>query len=79
MSHQIRLPASRRWNTSTENDTRARLAAPACIISVEMKWTRVDARESRCDRGRMTSGALLVARLHVDLRRQASAVCSASR
>ncbi|WP_143765864.1 putative leader peptide [Catenulispora acidiphila] len=27
----------------------------------------------------MTSGAHLVARLHVDLRRQASAVCPASR
>ncbi|MFD0633643.1 putative leader peptide [Catenulispora yoronensis] len=27
----------------------------------------------------MTSGVLLVARLHVDLRRQASAVCPASR
>lgn len=49
------------------------------IISEEMKWLCVDVLESRCDRVRMTSGAHLVARLHVDLRRQASAVCTASR
>jgi hypothetical protein len=50
-----------------------------CINSEEPKSTVIDLRGAYCNRVRMTSGAHLVARLHVDLRRQASAVCSASR